>query len=195
MGGAVRVRRAAQSLAALGRMTDSSTRVEHCARNLDGELQALQAWYTALGSALVKRRQVPPHTSPTPPAAAGCSRASATPRAAATKRRSTPLWCCSGRVSILTISGASRHTSPSAPAPHGQLQAQRNRLDTRAAREARTCGRAIARRPREVRDMAATCARIGFVGLGHMGGNMAARSSPPAIRSTGRSEAASTPKT
>ena len=71
VGGAVRVRRAAQSLAALGRMTDSSTRVERCARNLDGELQALQAWYTALGSALVKRRQVPP---PHIPDTAGRSR-------------------------------------------------------------------------------------------------------------------------
>jgi uncharacterized membrane protein YccC len=60
VGGAMRVRRAAQSLAALGRMTDSNARVERCARNLDGELQALQAWYISLGSALVNRRQVPP---------------------------------------------------------------------------------------------------------------------------------------
>jgi hypothetical protein len=37
-----------------------------------------------------------------------------------------PRWCCSGRVSISTISGASRHTSRSAPTPHGQLQPQRN---------------------------------------------------------------------
>ena len=60
VGGAARVRRAAQSLAALGRMTDSSTRVEHCARNLAGELQALHAWYISLGSALLTRRRVPP---------------------------------------------------------------------------------------------------------------------------------------
>jgi uncharacterized membrane protein YccC len=60
VGGAARVRRAAQSLAALGRMTDPNTHVERCARNLDGELQALQAWYIAFGSALIKRRQVPP---------------------------------------------------------------------------------------------------------------------------------------
>jgi uncharacterized membrane protein YccC len=60
VGGAARVHRAAQSLAALGRMTDSNTHVERCARNLDGELQALQAWYIAFGSALIKRRQVPP---------------------------------------------------------------------------------------------------------------------------------------
>jgi len=60
VGGAARVRRAAQSLVALGRMTEFNTRVEHCARNLDGELQALQTWYISLGSALVQRRQVPP---------------------------------------------------------------------------------------------------------------------------------------
>ena len=60
VGGAARVRRAAQSLAALGRMTEFKTRVEHCARNLDGELQALQTWYISLGSALVERRRVPP---------------------------------------------------------------------------------------------------------------------------------------
>jgi hypothetical protein len=60
VGGAARVRRAAQSLAALGRMTDSNTHIERCARNLDDELQALQAWYISFGSALIKRRQVPP---------------------------------------------------------------------------------------------------------------------------------------
>jgi hypothetical protein len=60
VGGAARVRRAAQSLAALGSMTDPNTRLERCARNLYSELEALQAWYTALGSALVERRQVPP---------------------------------------------------------------------------------------------------------------------------------------
>jgi uncharacterized membrane protein YccC len=60
VGGAMRVRRAAQSLASLGRMTDPNTQVERCARNLDGELEAFHAWYTSLGSALVKRRPVPP---------------------------------------------------------------------------------------------------------------------------------------
>jgi uncharacterized membrane protein YccC len=60
VGGAARVRRAAQSLGALGSMTDPNTHLERCARNLDGELEALQAWYTAFGSALVERRQVPP---------------------------------------------------------------------------------------------------------------------------------------
>ena len=60
VGGASRVRRVAQSLAALGRAIDPNTQVEHCARNLEGELQAFHAWYTAFGSALVERRQAPP---------------------------------------------------------------------------------------------------------------------------------------
>jgi uncharacterized membrane protein YccC len=60
VGGAARVRRAAQSLGALGSMTDPNTHLDRCARNLDGELDALQAWYTAFGSALVERRQLPP---------------------------------------------------------------------------------------------------------------------------------------
>ena len=41
-------------------MTEANTRVERCARNLDGELQALQAWYDSFGSALIKRRPAPP---------------------------------------------------------------------------------------------------------------------------------------
>ena len=60
VGGATRVRRAAQSLAALGRMAAPNSRVERCARNLDADLEALRAWYTALGDALVERRRVPP---------------------------------------------------------------------------------------------------------------------------------------
>jgi uncharacterized membrane protein YccC len=64
VGGASRVRRAGQSLATLGRMADPNTQVERCARNLDGELQAFHAWYTALGAALVERRPVPPPHTP-----------------------------------------------------------------------------------------------------------------------------------
>jgi uncharacterized membrane protein YccC len=60
VGGATRVRRAAQSLAALGRMAAPNSRVERCARNLDADLEALRAWYTALGDALVERRRLPP---------------------------------------------------------------------------------------------------------------------------------------
>jgi uncharacterized membrane protein YccC len=60
VGGASRVRRAAQSLAALGQMSDGETRLERCGENLDRELHALQSWYVALGYALVNRRPVPP---------------------------------------------------------------------------------------------------------------------------------------
>jgi uncharacterized membrane protein YccC len=60
VGGASRVRRAAQSLTSLGRMADGKTRLERCGQNLDRELQALQSWYVSLGYALVNRRPVPP---------------------------------------------------------------------------------------------------------------------------------------
>jgi uncharacterized membrane protein YccC len=60
VGGASRVRRAAQSLSALGRMADGETRLERCGQNLDPELHALQTWYVALGYALVNARPVPP---------------------------------------------------------------------------------------------------------------------------------------
>jgi uncharacterized membrane protein YccC len=60
VGGVSRVRRAAQSLTALARMADGDTRLERCGHNLDRELDALQAWYVALGYALVNGRAVPP---------------------------------------------------------------------------------------------------------------------------------------
>ena len=60
VGGASRVRRSAQSLAALGRMADGKTRLERCGENLDLELHALQSWYVTLGYALVNNRPVPP---------------------------------------------------------------------------------------------------------------------------------------
>jgi hypothetical protein len=60
VGGAARVRRAAQSLASLGRMADGPTRLERCGENLDRELAALHSWYVALGYALVNDRPVPP---------------------------------------------------------------------------------------------------------------------------------------
>ena len=60
VGGALRVRRAAQSLASLGRMADGETQVLHCSENLDLEIHALQSWYVALGYALVNDRPVPP---------------------------------------------------------------------------------------------------------------------------------------
>jgi uncharacterized membrane protein YccC len=62
VGGAARVRRAAQSLASLGRMADGDVRLERCGANLDAEIHALQSWYVALGYALVNDRAVPaPH--------------------------------------------------------------------------------------------------------------------------------------
>jgi uncharacterized membrane protein YccC len=60
VGGASRVRRAAQSLTALGRIAQGETRLERCGQNLDLELHALQSWYVALGYDLVNGRPVPP---------------------------------------------------------------------------------------------------------------------------------------
>jgi len=63
VGGALRVRRAAQSLRVLAGMGDGTTRLERCGRNLNRELDALQAWYAGLGSALRNRSPAPPpHT-------------------------------------------------------------------------------------------------------------------------------------
>ena len=60
VGGASRVRRAAQSLASLGRMADGDARLGRCGENLDREIHALQSWYVALGYALANDRPVPP---------------------------------------------------------------------------------------------------------------------------------------
>jgi uncharacterized membrane protein YccC len=60
VGGATRLRRAAQSLTSLGRMADGNTRLKRCGQNLGRELHALQSWYVMLGYALVNRRPVPP---------------------------------------------------------------------------------------------------------------------------------------
>jgi uncharacterized membrane protein YccC len=62
VGGASRVRRAAQSLTALRRMADGDPRLERCGQNLDRELNALESWYVTLGYALVNDDQAPsPH--------------------------------------------------------------------------------------------------------------------------------------
>jgi uncharacterized membrane protein YccC len=63
IGGAARVRRAAQSITALTRMAENGTTLfQRCGRNLDGELDALRSWYVNLGDALVSGRSVPgPH--------------------------------------------------------------------------------------------------------------------------------------
>lgn len=60
VGGASRVRRAGESLAALAQMANGATRLERCGENLDGELHALQSWYVTLGYCLVNGRPIPP---------------------------------------------------------------------------------------------------------------------------------------
>ena len=56
------MRRAAESLSALARMTDGDSRLERCGENLDGEVQALRSWYVTLGDSLVHGSAVPrPH--------------------------------------------------------------------------------------------------------------------------------------
>jgi uncharacterized membrane protein YccC len=83
VGGASRVRRAAQSLTSLGSMVDGDARLTRCGANLDRELQALQSWYVSLGYALVNERAVPaPHIRD----ADGRTRLLACVRAAAHKR-------------------------------------------------------------------------------------------------------------
>ena len=60
--GAARVRRAAESLSALARMTDGDSKLERCGENLDGEVDALRSWYVTLGDSLVHGSAVPrPH--------------------------------------------------------------------------------------------------------------------------------------
>jgi uncharacterized membrane protein YccC len=58
--GTARLRRAAQSLSALARMTDSPHKLGQCGANLDTEVHALRAWYVTLGDALVRGTTVPP---------------------------------------------------------------------------------------------------------------------------------------
>ncbi len=64
--GASRVRRAAESLAALARMADGDARLDNCGHNLDRDLQALQTWYIAFGFALMNGGAVPPPQIPDP---------------------------------------------------------------------------------------------------------------------------------
>ena len=60
--GAARVRRAAQSLSALARMTESRSKLTDCGANLDAEVHALRSWYVTLGDAIVHGTTVPaPH--------------------------------------------------------------------------------------------------------------------------------------
>src|SRR5207244_8996072 len=58
--GAARVRRAAQSLSALGRMTAGDAALTQCGENLDGEIHALRAWYVTLGDSFTHYTSFPP---------------------------------------------------------------------------------------------------------------------------------------
>jgi uncharacterized membrane protein YccC len=58
--GAARVRRAGQSLSALGSIVEGNGGLARCGENLDGEVNALRAWYVTLGDSFL-------HTSPVPP--------------------------------------------------------------------------------------------------------------------------------
>lgn len=58
--GAARVRRSAQSLSALGSIADEGAGLGGCGENLDGEVQALRAWYVTLGESLAHASPVPP---------------------------------------------------------------------------------------------------------------------------------------
>ena len=58
--GAARVRRTAQSLSALGRMTDANATLSQCGENLDGEIHALRSWYITLGDSFIHSTVVPP---------------------------------------------------------------------------------------------------------------------------------------
>ena len=58
--GAARVRRAAQSLSTLSGMADGNDGLARCGENLDGEVNALRAWYVTLGDSLVHASPVPP---------------------------------------------------------------------------------------------------------------------------------------
>jgi uncharacterized membrane protein YccC len=55
-----RLRRSAESLAALSEIGDGGAALASCGTNLEGELNAMQAWYVSLGRALAELRTVPP---------------------------------------------------------------------------------------------------------------------------------------
>ena len=58
--GAARVRRAAQSLSALGRLTDREAGLTRCGENLEGEIHALRSWYVTLGDSFIHSTAIPP---------------------------------------------------------------------------------------------------------------------------------------
>jgi uncharacterized membrane protein YccC len=58
--GTARVRRTAQSISALGRMTAADATLSQCGQNLDGEIHALRSWYITLGDSFINSTVVPP---------------------------------------------------------------------------------------------------------------------------------------
>jgi uncharacterized membrane protein YccC len=58
--GAARVRRAAQSLSMFTSLPEGDDGLARCGENLDGEVNALRAWYVTLGDSLVHATPVPP---------------------------------------------------------------------------------------------------------------------------------------
>jgi hypothetical protein len=58
--GAARVRRAGQSLSALSSIVEGNGGLAPCGENLDGEVNALRAWYVTLGDSFVHASPVPP---------------------------------------------------------------------------------------------------------------------------------------
>jgi uncharacterized membrane protein YccC len=64
LAGAARVRRAAGSLSTLAQMSDRHGRLGECGANLDGEANAVRAWYVTLGDALIHDTSVPPPHAP-----------------------------------------------------------------------------------------------------------------------------------
>ena len=58
--GAARVRRAAQSLSVLGRMTGDDARLTRCGANLNDEIYALRSWYVTLGDSFLHPSAIPP---------------------------------------------------------------------------------------------------------------------------------------
>jgi uncharacterized membrane protein YccC len=55
-----RLSRAAESLASVTEMGGSAAALASCGANLEGELNAMQAWYVSLGRAVTELRAVPP---------------------------------------------------------------------------------------------------------------------------------------
>ena len=58
--GAARLRRAAQTLSALGSTKDGDAGLARCGENLNDEIQALRSWYITLGDSFVHSTEIPP---------------------------------------------------------------------------------------------------------------------------------------